>query len=557
MMKKSRREFLKTTALLTGSLAISPVKVFSSASDISFDGFALHPFIEANPDAVFIMRTNVDVKTNATAMKQAGLDFTQSVLVQKMVSEGGIPLSNKVIIKPNLTCRNSYDKYPGTEQEKLEQSMGIVSDANFIHGMIESIQGLGVPSANMYMRERSCANHWSLAGFTQLATLTGVDLKPLEAEAKNLPADDLQWIDLPDGVWFRKIAYLYPVNAPDSFLINVAKFKSHIMGCLTLSAKNLQGTMAYPYVQHCRELDKTLKYDASHVNPTAKTDIISNYSRHVSDGIPRWDKTGDGLTWSCGLHQETWATRCIDNHLASKVGLHVIEGIYGRDGDGFAFGPHVIEGITEYTYAQDFMTNYIIFGKNAFHVDVIGHWLGGHEPGNVGLFHLAMERGAASHVNPENIAVYEWDTEGNAVKKSYTEFERYEITTNYLRRNYNGQNEGEYHLCNEEFDYSQWDPTITFTKSVKPEVLILNQNYPNPFSTYTNIQFTIPEAGNVKIEIFDLIGRTIDVLVDSFQLSGSHQVSWYAGNKPSGIYFCRMQYGGFTQTRKMQMIRQF
>jgi hypothetical protein len=551
---KSRRDFIKTTALITGGLALKQARIFGYKSSES-DGFALHPFIEANPDAVFIMRTNVDLKTNSIAKKKAGQDFIQSVLIPQSVSEGGIPLTNKFVIKPNLTCRNNYDKYPGTEAEKLEQSMGIVSDVHFVHGMIESIQDLGVAPGNMYMRERSCASHWSLAGFTELASITGVDLKPLEGEAKDLPVSDVQWIDIPEGIWFRRIAYLYPVNAPDSFLINVAKFKSHIMGCLTLTAKNLQGTMAYPYVQHCRELDKTLKYDTSHVNPAAKTDIVSNYSKHVSDGIPRWDKPGDGLTWSCGLHQETWATRCIDNHLASNIGLHVIEGIYGRDGDGFAFGPHAIEGVTDYTYAEDFMTNYVIFGKNAFHVDIIGHWLGGHEPGNVGLFHLAMERGASTHINPENITVYEWDAEGNAVKKSYTEFERYEIRTNYLRRNYDGQTEEEYHLCNEEFDYNNWDPTITSSEPNKPAIFTLQQNFPNPFSSSTNIAYRIPEAGKVKIEIIDMTGKTVDILVDAFRLSGTHQVSWFTGNKPSGIYLCRMYYQGFVQTRSLQLVR--
>ena len=70
---------------------------------------------------------------------------------------------------------------------------------------------------------------------------------------------------------------------------------------------------------------------------------------------------------------ETWATRCIDNNSVLKPGLNVIEGIYGRDGNGFYQGPH--NGA-----AQDFLTNIIIFGKNTFYVDIIGKWLGGHEP---------------------------------------------------------------------------------------------------------------------------------------------------------------------------------
>jgi hypothetical protein len=54
------------------------------------------------------------------------------------------------------------------------------------------------------------------------------------------------------------------------------------------------------------------------------------------------------------------------------------------------------------------MTNIVIFGKNPYLVDNVGHWLGGHEPGNFGLFHIAMERGKLGVINPMKIPVYEW-----------------------------------------------------------------------------------------------------------------------------------------------------
>ena len=164
---------------------------------------------------------------------------------------------------------------------------------------------------------------------------------------------------------------------------------------------------------------------------SGKTDILThafgtiqnNYNRHVADGVPRWDRPGtDGGIW-----METWASRCLDNNSVTLAGLHVIEGVYGRDG-------HFIAGPNEGGLANDHMTNVIIFGLNPFYVDIIGHWIGGHEPGNFGLFHMAMERGMISTINPADIPVYEWDAESGAVLKTLDQFQRYPLKTSYLQK---------------------------------------------------------------------------------------------------------------------------
>ena len=103
--------------------------------------------------------------------------------------------------------------------------------------------------------------------------------------------------------------------------------------------------------------------------------------------------------------------------------------------------------------AHDFLTNLIVFGKNPVHVDIVGFWLGGHEPGNIGLFHLARERGMSSKLDPRSIALYRWE-DGAAVPAKLDEFQRTPLLTYYLRRNYNGLDEAVYHLCDEPYDYS-------------------------------------------------------------------------------------------------------
>jgi hypothetical protein len=153
--------------------------------------------------------------------------------------------------------------------------------------------------------------------------------------------------------------------------LNISKFKTHGMG-LTLCAKNLQGTIAMNYQAHCSYYGNIMNgVNNDDLSTTANADILTNYNRHVANGVPRWDRPGN----TGGIWQETWATRCLDNNSVTFAGLHIIEGIYGRDGN-------FMDGPGENGLATDYMTNCIIFGRNQFHVDNIGHYLAGHEPGN-------------------------------------------------------------------------------------------------------------------------------------------------------------------------------
>ena len=86
-----------------------------------------------------------------------------------------------------------------------------------------------------------------------------------------------------------------------------------------------------------------------------------------------------------------------------------------------------------------------------------------------------------------------------------------------------------------------------------------SQNYPNPFNPETTIQFALPEAALVRIEMMNVLGQRIAVLRDQSVPAGYHIVRWdgrtAAGEKASsGVYFCRMQAGGFVKTIKMMLL---
>ena len=533
MVSIDRRTFLRTIGAAGTTLVLNPHDLLGRTLSTRSDYFGIHPFIENHPDAVFILATNVDTKLNSSAIKQAGLDFGSSVFVP--MATAGTPITEKVAIKPNLTCRSrSHPLYT------IERSMGIVTDVNFVEGIIGSLEGLGVSGSQCYLREVNCPSDFADGGYVDMAARMGADLRDLSGSVSSLPPEFIQWVDVPDGVWFSRIPYLWPVNAPGTFLLNIAKLKTHSMG-LTLTAKNLQGSIASGYVSHCTRYGTSMNVSAGHVRADANEVILSNYTRHVAEKIPRWDRPGS----TGGIWQETWATRCLDNNSVTKPALHIIEGIYGRDGD-FMDGPGP-DGL-----ATDYMTNLTIFGKNPFHVDIVGHWIGGHEPGNFGLFYLAIERGLSSFLDPMTIPVYAWSTDGTATLASLTSFQRTPLKTKYLQRNYNGQTEPLWHLVNEPCEY----PTsVRIVAGAQPKGFFLEQNFPNPFNAGTSIQFSLPREGNVRLEVFDVYGQVVEVLRDGLLPRGSHMVRWNGGNSASGVYFCRILHDGRSQMRTMILLR--
>jgi len=93
-----------------------------------------------------------------------------------------------------------------------------------------------------------------------------------------------------------------------------------------------------------------------------------------------------------------------------------------------------------------------------------------------------------------------------------------------------------------------------------PSEFILNQNYPNPFNPGTNIEYQLPEAAYVSIEVFNILGQKVKTLVSEQKEAGYHQARWDGESDsgrdvPSGVYFYRMNAGSFSQTMKMVMLK--
>jgi hypothetical protein len=73
-----------------------------------------------------------------------------------------------------------------------------------------------------------------------------------------------------------------------------------------------------------------------------------------------------------------------------------------------------------------------------------------------------------------------------------------------------------------------------------PTKYALHQNYPNPFNPTTSISFSVPSKSKVEINVYNIMGNEVDILLNDVVPSGIQSVSWDAKDQPSGIYFIRM-----------------
>jgi hypothetical protein len=88
-----------------------------------------------------------------------------------------------------------------------------------------------------------------------------------------------------------------------------------------------------------------------------------------------------------------------------------------------------------------------------------------------------------------------------------------------------------------------------------PKSYSLSQNYPNPFNPSTKIRFDLPKQSFAKLNVYDVIGKKISILINKELNAGTYEIEWNASAYPSGIYFYVLSAGDFKGTRKMILIK--
>ncbi len=90
---------------------------------------------------------------------------------------------------------------------------------------------------------------------------------------------------------------------------------------------------------------------------------------------------------------------------------------------------------------------------------------------------------------------------------------------------------------------------------ILPEFPFNPTNYPNPFNAQTTIAYTLPSAGNVTIDIFDITGRKVETLLSGYSQAGEHSMVWNAEGVSSGVYFYRIKAGEYQDTKRCLLLR--
>lgn len=416
-MEWTRRRFLGAGAVLSSYAARAAAAAPANLPPY----FGLHPFIEANPGAVFIRRTRAAHRMDGAGMQAEGLKLGRQIF--RPMGRPGIPTSHRVILKPNLLTRRG--------------SAGQINwgtDPDFYEGLLIALRDAGLRKFH-YIEANYRSSRWSYH-YDEIHDRYGVEICEPERRGRHYHEGfEMNWSRPADAVVYRQVPHYPPVNEPDTWLLNIAKWRSHGM-CLTQSCKNAQGLTVWPFQRFCSGwamVTGVPEYMKPYIAPQVVERVTRYLESHQRMGYARYDSPA-----VLGpLNQEIWAHKTCDNLSTLKFGLAMIEAIYAKNED--PADP-----------VREFLPNMVMFSKNPFRLDLVGLWLGGHEPGNVHFYRIAKERGLTDTFNPWEVPVYEWTDEGPAARK-LTDFPRTLLRTYYLQK----PGEPQYHLVDERFDYDR------------------------------------------------------------------------------------------------------
>jgi hypothetical protein len=112
-----------------------------------------------------------------------------------------------------------------------------------------------------------------------------------------------------------------------------------------------------------------------------------------------------------------------------------------------------------------------------------------------------------------------------------------------------------YRIKQNDFDGTYEYSDVVEVDVQTPLTFALDQNYPNPFNPSTSIKYSVPETGNVRLAVFNLIGEEVAVLVNGTVQAGQYEVSFNASSLPSGVYLYKLQSANSVEVKKMMLLK--
>ncbi|MFH0736299.1 MAG: T9SS type A sorting domain-containing protein [bacterium] len=259
--------------------------------------------------------------------------------------------------------------------------------------------------------------------------------------------------------------------------------------------------------------------------------VAKNNSEYIyagTDDSQIWVSKNNGATWnevSDGLPIR-WVTRLIVDPADENIVYATFSGLRWKDPES-----HVFKSTNAGSTWQDISSNLPDAPVDAFAVD-------NNDPN---ILYLGNDIGAFVTFN----GGINWEILGNGLPVVPVNDMKIQEETNFLIIGTHGRS---MYKINLDDVYSSVDNSY----SLRPETFTLSQNYPNPFNPSTLIEFYIPQQGNVKLTVYDILGKEVKTLVNNNINSGNHKVEFNATGLSSGIYFYTLKYNNKqTITKKM------
>ncbi|MEW6750023.1 MAG: DUF362 domain-containing protein [Candidatus Latescibacterota bacterium] len=333
----------------------------------------LNPFVQQHPDAVFIWRTRMESMQEYTPERLAAVGRTVARDLLCRVDAPGASGTQAFVVKPNI-CGGPRE---GEDPSAWRSQPGESTSVDVVRGFLEVMHTLGAAYDRITLVEgRSILDLEAVfrySGYEYLCGQLGVRL--MNNGRDPYGPEELNWVELPQGVVFRQIPLVRPANDGGVDLINIATMKAHPLALTTLCVKNLQGLVAFRYKHFCHELEMLEKGEGCYTpevlsafQPDLRQRLEPGFARHRQDD-PQWT-----------MRDELYANRACDTLLAVRPMVCIVEGVLARGGTGYRRG-------------TDVLANTLVAGLNPVHVDAVATYLMGQDPNRPNYLRLAAERG--------------------------------------------------------------------------------------------------------------------------------------------------------------------
>lgn len=149
--------------------------------------------------------------------------------------------------------------------------------------------------------------------------------------------------------------------------------------------------------------------------------------------------------------------------------------------------------------------------------------------------------------------IFTFETNAAAFNLTNGNYLALRLTNNSSAYNYEVQTGGAWSYCSSAEIVTE--PPTGKNEIILPDHFSLYQNQPNPFVTSTMIRYELPERSNVSLKVYDLFGREVTTLFEGEQNAGKYEVEFNGTNLPGGIYFYKMSTKGFSETKKLILLK--